>query len=96
MPCDSHDAVSGNGVGSWLERREVPITSGLFSISLAAMGKCREEIGTQQGNPDIERWPLRSVGEQMQHQKHLHRDADFSAGFFPKVCSAELLPDLEV
>lgn len=92
--------LSGNGVGSWLERREVPITSGLFSISLGAMGKYREDIGTQQGKPDIskrsvERLPLRSVGEQTQHQKHLHRDTDFSAGFFLKACSAELLPDRE-
>lgn len=57
MPCDSHDAMNGNGVGSWLERREVPITSGLFSISLGAMGKCREEMGTQQGNPDMSSCP---------------------------------------
>lgn len=62
MPCDSHDASSGNGVGSWLERKEVPITSGLFSISLGTMGKSREEMGTQQGNPDSEPLPPRLCG----------------------------------
>lgn len=85
--------VSGNGVGSWLERREVPITSGLFSISLGPMGKYREEMGTQQGNPDSEPLPLRYVGNR--HQKYLHFDTGFSAGFSPKVCSAELSPDME-
>lgn len=50
-------------MGSWLERREVPITSGLFSISLGSMGKYREEMGTQQGSPDSEPLPLRYVGE---------------------------------
>jgi hypothetical protein len=95
MLCDSHDAVSGNGVGSWLERREVPITSSLFSISLGAMGKYREEMGTQQGSPDSEPLPLRYVGEQTHHQKYLCCDTGFSAGFFPKVCTAELLPDME-
>lgn len=95
MPCDSHDAASGIGVGSWLERREVPITSALVSISLGATGKCREETGARQGNPDIERLPLRYIGEQTQHQKHLHGDTGFSAGFFLKVCSAGLLPDME-
>lgn len=35
------------------------------------------------------------MGEQTRHQKHLRCDTGFYAAFFLKVCSAELLPDME-